>query len=224
MQSKAATVAEYLDSLPPDRREAVEAVRGVILKNLDKDFVEGMGYGMMGYSVPHSVFPAGYHCDPKQPLPYAGIASQKQGISVYLMGLYIGGGEAGEETDDSRWFKDAWAKTGKKLDMGKACIRFKRIEDVPLEVIGEAIRRVPSKVYIERYVASLASRGGAGKGGAAGAAKKTAKKITKKAASKKVGKSAAKKSPAKQSVTKKTPARAAKAGSRSASGSKRSRK
>jgi hypothetical protein len=140
------------------------------------------------------------------------------------MGLYIGGGEAGEETDDSRWFKDAWAKTGKKLDMGKACIRFKRIEDVPLEVIGEAIRRVPSKVYIERYVASLASRGGAGKGGAAGAAKKTAKKITKKAASKKVGKSAAKKSPAKQSVTKKTPARAAKAGSRSASGSKRSRK
>jgi hypothetical protein len=223
MQSKAATVAEYLDSLPPDRREAVEAVRGVILKNLDKDFVEGMGYGMMGYSVPHSVFPAGYHCDPKQPLPYAGIASQKQGISVYLMGLYIGGGEAGEETDDSRWFRAAWAKTGKKLDMGKACIRFKRIEDVPLEVIGEAIRRVPSKVYIERYVASLASRGGAGKGGAAVASKKTAKKTdgktTKKAASKKVGKIAAKKS-----VTKKTPARTAKASARKASGSKRSRK
>jgi len=228
MQSKAATVAEYLASLPPDRREAVEAVRAVILKNLGKDFAEGMSYGMMGYYIPHSVFPAGYHCDPKQPLPYAGIASQKQGISVYLMGLYIGGGEAGEETDDSRWFKDAWAKTGKKLDLGKACIRFKRIEDVPLEVIGEAIRRVPSKVYIERYVASLTSRGGAGKGGAAGTAKKTAKKTggktTKKAASKKVGKSAAKKSPAKQSVTKKTPARAAKAGSRSASGSKRSRK
>jgi hypothetical protein len=135
------------------------------------------------------------------------------------MGLYIGGGEAGEETDDSRWFKDAWAKTGKKLDMGKACIRFKRIEDVPLEVIGEAIRRVPSKVYIERYVASLASRGGAGKGGGAGAAKKAAKKTTKKAASKKVGASAAKKS-----VTKKTPARTAKASARKASGSKRSRK
>ena len=228
MQSKAATVAEYLASLPPDRREAVEAVRAVILKNLDKDFVEGMGYGMMGYSVPHSVFPAGYHCDPKQPLPYAGIASQKQGISVYLMGLYIGGGEAGEETDDSRWFRAAWAKTGKKLDMGKACIRFKRVEDVPLELIGEAIRRVPSKVYIERYVASLASRGGAGKGGAAGTAKKTAKKTggktTKKAASKKVGKSAAKKSAAKKSVTKKTPARGAKEGSQSASGSKRARK
>ncbi len=228
MQSKAATVAEYLASLPSDRREAVEAVRAVILKNLDKDFAEGMGYGMMGYSVPHSVFPAGYHCDPKQPLPYAGIASQKQGISVYLMGLYIGGGEAGEETDDSRWFRAAWAKTGKKLDMGKACIRFKRVEDVPLELIGEAIRRVPSKVYIERYVASLASRGGAGKGGAAGTAKKTAKKTggktTKKAASKKVGKSAAKKSAAKKSVTKKTPARGAKEGSQSASGSKRARK
>jgi uncharacterized protein YdhG (YjbR/CyaY superfamily) len=219
MQSKAVTVAEYLGSLPPDRREAVEAVRAVILKNLGKDFAEGMSYGMMGYYIPHSVFPAGYHCDPKQPLPYAGIASQKQGISVYLMGLYIGGGEAGEETDDSRWFKDAWAKTGKKLDMGKACIRFKQIEDVPLEVIGEAIRRVPSKVYIERYVASLASRGGAGKGGAAGAAKKTAKKITKKAASKKVGKSAAKKS-----VTKKTPARTAKAGRGRAAAGKRASK
>jgi hypothetical protein len=223
MQSKAATVAEYLDSLPPDRREAVEAVRSVILKNLDKDFAEGMSYGMMGYHIPHSVFPAGYHCDPKQPLPYAGIASQKQGISVYLMGLYIGGGEAGEETDDSRWFRAAWAKTGKKLDMGKACIRFKRVEDVPLELIGEAIRRVPSKIYIERYVAGLASRGGAGKGRSAAASKKAtrsaAKKTTKKAASKKVGKSAAKKS-----VAKKTPARAGKTGSRSASGSKMSRK
>jgi hypothetical protein len=119
------------------------------------------------------------------------------------MGLYIGGGEGGaEETLESRWFRAAWAKTGKKLDMGKACIRFKRIEDVPLEVIGEAIRRVPSKVYIERYVASLASRGGSGKGGASGAAKKTAKKTggktTKKAASKKVGTGAAKKSASKK--------------------------
>lgn len=224
MQSKAATVAEYLASLPPDRREAIEAVRQVILKNLDKDYAEGVSYGMIGYFIPHSVFPAGYHCDPRQPLPFAGLASQKQSMSIYLMGLYIGeGGGPGGETADTRWFREAWAKTGKKLDMGKACVRFKKIEDVALDVIGEAIRRVPSKVYIERYVASLASRGGAGKGGAAGTAKKTAKKTdgktTKKAASKKVGKSAAKKS-----VTKKTPARGAKEGSRRVSGSKRARK
>ncbi len=202
MQSKAATVAEYLDSLPPDRREAVEAVRAVILKNLDKDYAEGMSYGMIGYFIPHSVFPAGYHCDPRQPLPFAGLASQKQSMSIYLMGLYIGeGGGPGGETADTRWFREAWAKTGKKLDMGKACVRFKKIEDVALDVIGESIRRIPAKVYIERYVASLASRGGAGKGGAAGAAKKAVKKATKKAASKKVGRS-----PAKKSVTKKASA------------------
>ena len=88
MQSKATTVEQYLAELPEDRRKAVEAVRQVVLKNLDKDFEEGMQYGMIGYYVPHRVYPAGYHCDPKQPLPFAGLASQKNHMALYLMCVY----------------------------------------------------------------------------------------------------------------------------------------
>lgn len=142
MQSQAKTVAEYLAELPEDRRRMIEAVRQVMLQNLDKDYEEGMQYGMIGYYVPHRVYPAGYHCDPKQPLPFAGLASQKNHVSVYLMSVY-----AGEET----WFRQAWAKTGKKLDMGKCCVRFKKLEDVALDVIGAAVRRVPVQKYIEVY-------------------------------------------------------------------------
>ena len=142
MQSKATTVEAYLKELPADRRSAIEAVRKVILKNLDKDYEEGMQYGMIGYHVPHKLYPAGYHCDPKQPLPFACLASQKNYMSVYLMTEYLDG-------DD--WFRKAWAKTGKKLDMGKSCIRFKRAEDLALEVIGEAIKRMPLQKYIQVY-------------------------------------------------------------------------
>jgi len=149
--SKAPTVNEYLASLPPDRRAALEAVRKVILKNLDKDYEEGMQYGMIGYYVPHRVFPAGYHCDPKQPLPFAGLASQKNHMAVYLMSVYCGCDDpAKAPTGEAAWFRKAWEKTGKKLDMGKSCVRFKKLEDVPLEVIGEAIARVPAKTYIAR--------------------------------------------------------------------------
>lgn len=142
MQSKATTVAQYLAELPEDRRQAIEAVRRVILKHLDKDYQETMSYGMIGYVVPHSVYPPGYHCDPKLPLPFAGLASQKNHMSVYLMSVYSG---------EEKWFREQWARTGKKLDMGKCCIRFKKLEDVALDVIGEAIRRVPVKKYIEVY-------------------------------------------------------------------------
>ncbi|HEY8205878.1 MAG TPA: DUF1801 domain-containing protein [Myxococcaceae bacterium] len=144
MQSKAKTVSEYLKSLPEDRRRAVAAVRKVIRANLDGGYAEGMQYGVIGYYIPLSAFPAGYNGDPKQPLPFAALASQKNHLSLYLMGIYGSAPEA-------RWFKEAWAKTGKKLDMGKSCIRFKRVEDVPLEVIGEAIRRCPAKTYIQWY-------------------------------------------------------------------------
>ena len=133
MQSKAATVVAYLAELPEDRRKALEAIRKVIRKNLDKDYEERMQYGMIGYCVPHRVFPAGYHCDPKQPLPFAGLASQKNYMSLYLMCVY---GNEGER----EWFHEQWTKSGKKLDMGKACVRFKKLEDVPLDVIGEAQR------------------------------------------------------------------------------------
>lgn len=151
MQSKAKTVAEYLASLPDDRRRAIEAVRRVILDNLDSDYEEGMSYGMIGYYVPHRVYPAGYHCDPKQGLPYAGLASQKNYMSLYLMGLYCGCVEGVSDTALMQWFRDAWAKSGRKLDMGKACIRFRKLEDLPLDVVGEAIRRLPASVYIEQY-------------------------------------------------------------------------
>ena len=123
-------------------RRVDEAVRQVILENLDEDYEEGIQYGMIGYYVPHQVYPAGYHCDPKQPLPFAGLASQKNYMSLYLMCTY---GDSGL----SRWFRAAWAKTGKKLDMGKSCVRFKRLDDLALDVIAEAIRRVPAKMYIE---------------------------------------------------------------------------
>jgi uncharacterized protein DUF1801 len=153
MQSKAATVDEYLASLPPDRRTTVAAIRKVILENLDPDYEEGMEYGAISYSVPHRVFPAGYHANPKVGLPFAAIASQKNYISIYLMGLYCGCIEGVSDTALVKWFKDAWAKSGKKkLDMGKACIRFKKLDDIPLDVIGEAIRRVPARVYVDQYV------------------------------------------------------------------------
>ncbi|HEU4534754.1 MAG TPA: DUF1801 domain-containing protein, partial [Polyangiaceae bacterium] len=165
MQSRAATVADYLASLPEDRRRAVEAVRAVILENLDADYAEAMSYGMIGYGVPHRVYPAGYHADPRQPLPFAALASQKAHLSLYLMPL--NGGDAPEPAEYLRWFREAWAASGKKLDLGKACIRFKRLEDVPLAVIGEAVRRVPAKTYVGWYEGvagkARAAKGGAGK-------------------------------------------------------------
>jgi hypothetical protein len=167
-QPKAATVDAYLAALPDDRRKALEAVRKVIRKNLDKNYEEGTQYGMIGYYVPHRVYPAGYHCDPKQPLPFAGLASQKNYMSLYLMCTY---GSA----ENAKWFREAWAKTGKKLDMGKACVRFKKLEDLPLEVVGEAIRRVPAKKYIAHIEAAMkptARKRKAAAGTASGTAKK----------------------------------------------------
>ena len=153
MQSKAATVAEYLASLPSDRREALTFVRSAILANLDQNYEERMSYGMIGWAVPHRLFPAGYHCDPKMPLPFGGLASQKNYMSLYLMGIYDEGPDA-----LSNWFREAWGKSGKKLDMGKCCIRFKKVEDLALDVISEAIRRMPVKKYIECYQKALASQ------------------------------------------------------------------
>ncbi|MBC7835868.1 MAG: DUF1801 domain-containing protein [Phycisphaerales bacterium] len=171
MQSKAKTVKEYLASLPEDRRAALEEVRKVILKNLDKDYEEGMQYGGIGYYVRRSVFPQGYHCDSSQPLPFAGLASQKNHMSVGLMCNYF-------EAEADKWFRAAWLETGKKLDMGKCCIRFKKIEDVALEVLGEAVRRVPAKKYIATYLAALEGRS-AGKPAAKRKSKATVKGRTK---------------------------------------------
>jgi len=189
MKSSAATVKEYLASLPADRRAGIELIRKVILKNLDKDYEECMLYGMIGYAVPHRVLPTGYHCDPTKPLMMAALASQKDNLTVYLMSVY-------SDKAERAWFEKSWAKTGKKLDMGGSCVRFKRVEDAALDVIGEAIRRIPVKAYVANYVKTLAStgRGPDGKkmkrGSAAGQmSKKARKRVSKKVAKKMVRKS-----------------------------------
>ncbi len=139
MQSKAATVAQYLNELPEDRRAVITAVRKVILDNLPAGFRECMNYGMIGYVVPHSIYPAGYHCNPKDPLPFACLASQKNHMALYLMTVY---GPLGN------WFHSEWKKTGKKLDMGKSCIRFEKLDDLPLDLIARTIAKVSVADYI----------------------------------------------------------------------------
>jgi len=200
MQSKATTVTEYLKSLTPERRKAIQAIRKVIKQNLPKGYEEGMQYGFIGYYVPHKVYKWGYHCDPTEPLPYAALASQKKHIGVYLMGIY---GSKKEEA----WFKASWKKSGKKLDMGKSCIRAKDLDGFDLKTIGQAIKRVPAARFIAGYEKSL-------EGSAAG--KKLAKRKEKDAAgaagtSKK---KAAKKKSAKKPAKKKTPAKKKKAARR----------
>jgi len=144
MTSKAKTVTEYLASLPEDRRAALSAVRKVILSHLPKGYEEGMQYGMIGYYVPHGLFPAGYHCDPKQPLPFASLGSQKNHMAVYLMCVYGDGGTR-------KWFEEEYRASGKKLDMGKCCVRFKKLDDLALDVIGQAVARVPVARYLASY-------------------------------------------------------------------------
>lgn len=145
MQSKAATVEQYLAELPVARQQAMTKLRKVIKRNLPKGFKEGMGYGMIGYVVPHSLYPDGYHCDPKLPLPFMSLASQKNYISVYHMGVYA-------ENDLGKWFAKEYAKLNiGKLDMGKCCIRFKNIEKIPYELIGELAGKLTPQEWISFY-------------------------------------------------------------------------
>jgi len=151
MQSQATTVKQYLAELPEDRRTAIAAVRKVIRANLNDGFEEGMQYGMIGYYVPHRIYPAGYHCDPAQPLPFTCLASQKNYMSLYMMTVY-------DDAPLAEWFQSAWAATGKKLDRGKSCIRFRKLDDLPLEVIGEAIRRMTVEDFVAFYERSTEGR------------------------------------------------------------------
>lgn len=148
MPSPATTVAEYLKNLPEERRKALSEVRAVIRKNLGKGYKEGIQYGMIGYFVPHSVYPPGYHCKPEEPLPFMSLASQKNHMAVYLMCVY---GDAKLRKS----FEAAWKKTGKKLDMGKSCVRFKRVEDLALDVIGAAVASVPVGDYIAQCESNM---------------------------------------------------------------------
>ena len=142
------TPEDYLASLPPDRREAISKVRAVILKNLPKGYEERIQYGMLTYVVPHSIYPAGYHCKPEDPLPYLSLGSAKSHMAIYAMCVY-------GDSETNAWFRKAYADSGKKLDMGKSCIRFKKVEDLPLDVIGQLVARVPVKKYVERVQAVL---------------------------------------------------------------------
>lgn len=145
MQSTAATPEEYIASLPEDRQEAILKLREVILENLPEGFSEEMQYGMMGYVVPHSLYPAGYHCDPKIALPFLGMASQKNFVALYHMGIY-----ADEEL--LNWFTSEYPKhSKKKLDMGKSCIRFKKTEDIPYQLIGELAKKMTPEQWIALY-------------------------------------------------------------------------
>lgn len=145
MQSKATTVDQYVSELPEDRQKAVAKLRAVIKKNIPKGFKETMGYGAMGWVVPHSIYPAGYHCNPKDPLPFFGLASQKNSINVYHMGIYA-------DPKLLKWFQDAHAKASpKKLDMGKSCIRYKKPEDIPFDLIGELASKMTVEDWIGMY-------------------------------------------------------------------------
>lgn len=145
MTSSATSPEQYINEAPEDRREALQKLRTTILENLPKGFQEGMGYGMIGYSVPHEIYPAGYHCDPKTPLPFMSFASQKNSINFYHMGIY-----ADKQLYD--WFVAEFPKySKKKLDMGKSCMRFKKVEDIPFELLGELSKKMTPEQWISLY-------------------------------------------------------------------------
>jgi len=145
MQSKATTPEEYIAQMPEERQVAFNKLRAAIKKNLPKGFKEEMSYGMIGYVVPHSLYPAGYHCNPKLPLPFMNIASQKNFIAVYHMGVYA-------DPALLKWFTDAHAKaSSKKLDMGKSCMRYKKPDDIPFDLIGQLASKMSTDEWIARY-------------------------------------------------------------------------
>lgn len=146
--AQADQIGTYLEALPEDRRAALSAVRDTINKNLPKGYAEGMQYKMPAWFVPHEVYPAGYHCDPSQPLPFCSIANQKNHMAIYLFCIYTSPGEPER-------FADEWKAAGKKLDMGKSCVRFKKLDDVPLEVVGRAIKRATLKKFLAAYEAAI---------------------------------------------------------------------
>ena len=149
MQYEAKSVTEYLEQIPENRKPIIEKIRVKINDNLPKGFEEGMNYKMIGYYVPHSIYPDGYHCDPKLPLPFMNIASQKNSINLYHMGIY-----ANKELLD--WFVREYPKHCKtKLDMGKSCIRFKKMDQIPYDLIGELTSKMTSEEWISIYESSI---------------------------------------------------------------------
>ena len=148
MQSKAKTVEEYFDELDADRRDAISSVRDVILENLPDGYQEMILFGMITYAIPLETYPNTYN---KQPLMYAALANQKRHMAVYLTNVY---GDDSLET----WFRERYLATGKRLDMGKSCVRFRKLDDLPLDLVGEAIAKTSVEEFIDIYIASRSGR------------------------------------------------------------------
>lgn len=145
MKNEGNTPAEIVANCPEDRKDVMGKMRQTILESLPKGFEEGVGYDMILYFVPHTIYPAGYHCDPKQPLPFVSLASQKNFIALYHMGLYA-------DPALLSWFTEKYKATvSSKLDMGKSCIRFKKMTDIPFELIGELMTKISVESWIETY-------------------------------------------------------------------------
>ena len=145
MKNEGNTPAKIVANCAEDRKDVMGKMRQTILESLPKGFEEGVGYGMILYFVPHTIYPAGYHCDPKQPLPFVSLASQKNFIALYHMGLYA-------DPALLSWFTEKYKATvSSKLDMGKSCIRFKKMTDIPFELIGELMTKISVESWIETY-------------------------------------------------------------------------
>jgi len=145
MQLDFKTPQEYVDSLPEDRKIAIEKLRKTIISNLPEGFIEEMSYGMLGYIVPYSIYPKGYHCKPNLPLPFINIASQKNFIAFYHMGIYV-------NSELLDWFVLEYSKLIKsKIDMGKSCIRFKKMDEIPYELLGELVSKIAVSDWISIY-------------------------------------------------------------------------
>lgn len=154
MRYDADSVETYLEQLPPDRREVMQKLREVVLENLPEGFEEAVSYGMMGFNVPLSTYPAGYRPTPGEPLPFLGLASQKNYIAIYHMGIYMA-------PDLLSWFTDEYGKRmTTKLDMGKSCIRIKNPKSIPFDLIGELCRKMTVDDYVRLYEQTLARNAG----------------------------------------------------------------
>ena len=149
MQFKSKTILEYISQLTEDRKEPISKLRNIINQNIDRGFSEEINYGMIGWVVPHSLYPEGYHCDPKLPLPFMSIASQKHFIAVYHMGVYA-------NPKLLEWFISEYPEhSSTKLDMGKSCIRFKKIENIPYNLIGELVTKMTANDWIMLYESNV---------------------------------------------------------------------
>ncbi|MFD1632073.1 DUF1801 domain-containing protein [Pseudopedobacter beijingensis] len=145
MEKEVKTVTEYMEQLPAERKEVLQKLRKIITENLPEGFEETLSYGMIGYVVPHSIYPDGYHVTPQLPLPFINIASQKSHIALYHMALYA-------DENLLNWFKEEYAKqTNTKPDIGKSCIRFKKPEQIPFSLIGELVQQIDIQQWVQLY-------------------------------------------------------------------------